>query len=104
MMAKMVTDTCTQCGRRVWWARTEASGKPMPIDVEPHPAGNVVVASPDRWSTTIVRVLHRHELPDFERWLQRYHAHAAYCGRVLPPHDRPDYPIVDVPGEQLSLL
>lgn len=102
-MAKMETDICRACGRVIWWARTEDNHRPIPLDLEPHPAGNVVVASPDRWSTTIVHVLHRHELAHDDGRL-RYHAHAAYCGREIPPYERPDYPVIDPPGVQLSLL
>ena len=35
---------CRSCKAMVLWVTWPASGKPMPIDVSPHPIGNVVVA------------------------------------------------------------
>lgn len=40
MMAR--TPTCSSCGAPVRWART-SSGKAIPLDAEPDPAGNLLV-------------------------------------------------------------
>jgi hypothetical protein len=34
---------CTSCGTNIIWATTAATGKVMPVDVEPHPDGNVLL-------------------------------------------------------------
>lgn len=36
----MQTNHCRSCGARITWAVTKA-GRNMPVDVEPHPAGNL---------------------------------------------------------------
>jgi hypothetical protein len=36
----MTRGRCRSCGAEVIWAKTEA-GRPMPVDVEPDPAGNL---------------------------------------------------------------
>lgn len=37
----MTASTCRSCGAPVVWVRTEA-GRPMPLDPEPTPTGNVI--------------------------------------------------------------
>ena len=39
---RVQTDECKSCGRPIFWAKT-TKGKPMPIDREPDPAGNLIV-------------------------------------------------------------
>lgn len=34
---------CTSCDANIIWVTTAATGKPMPVDVEPHPDGNVLL-------------------------------------------------------------
>ena len=34
---------CTSCNANIIWATTAATGKAMPVDVEPHPGGNVLL-------------------------------------------------------------
>ena len=38
-----MTDTCRSCDAAIRWAVSDASGKRMPIDAEPVPAGNLAV-------------------------------------------------------------
>lgn len=35
--------TCRGCGAKFRWARTEGRGKPIPLDPDPVPDGNIVV-------------------------------------------------------------
>lgn len=35
--------TCRHCGARIRWVVTAKRGKPMPLDAEPSPEGNVVL-------------------------------------------------------------
>jgi len=45
--------TCRSCGAEIVWARTETTGRPMPIDVEPVDGGNVVLyEAPDTGELT----------------------------------------------------
>lgn len=34
---------CRLCGQPLRWVRSAAHGRPMPLDPEPNPAGNVIV-------------------------------------------------------------
>lgn len=38
----MHQSTCRSCGRPIRWAKTPG-GKAMPLDLEPHPQGNVTL-------------------------------------------------------------
>lgn len=40
----MTGDRCRSCGAGIRWGAVAASGKNMPLDVEPHPDGNVRIA------------------------------------------------------------
>jgi hypothetical protein len=51
----MSTEPCRRCGAAIRWARNNRTGRPAPIDPEPHPDGNIVldgdeyrVVRPDR--------------------------------------------------------
>jgi hypothetical protein len=39
--------TCRHCGAPVRWVTTAKRGKPMPLDPEPNPEGNVILRSTD---------------------------------------------------------
>lgn len=34
--------SCQWCGAPIWWLTHIVTGKPAPVDPEPHPAGNIV--------------------------------------------------------------
>lgn len=77
-----MTTRCTRCGSTaVEWALTD-KGRPMLIDLEPWPDGNVVVSNVDRRSNLTVHVLSKAEMLTDTR--QRRLAHAAYCGKPRP--------------------
>lgn len=92
-----MTSTCRKCGKAMDWARTEL-GKPMPLDLEPHPNGNVVIASVDRYSVPTVHVLNKYEMATDTR--QRRFAHAATCGKPWPEIT----PLPPVPPMQDTLV
>lgn len=68
---------CRACPAPVWWVKTEASGKPMPLDPHPVADGNVIVVSAPGVRTPIVRVLKKGEDPPAE--ILRYVSHFATC-------------------------
>lgn len=75
--------TCDRCGAPITWALTE-HGRRICLDIDPHPNGNVVVASVDRYSVSTVHVLDKHEYPVDPR--QRLLAHIVTCGgKPRPP-------------------
>lgn len=68
---------CKSCRAPIFWARSATTGSRMPIDVAPHPDGNVVIVD---WSTEkpplpVVRVLGTSA--DVE--VPRYMPHHATC-------------------------
>lgn len=50
---------CRSCGQRVIWTVTE-HGKHMPVDAEPHPAGNITLI-PRADGGATAHVLQKHE-------------------------------------------
>lgn len=68
---------CNRCPADVWWARTEASDKPMPLNMHPTDDGNCIVVSQPGARTAIVRVLKKGEDPPDE--VNRYTSHFATC-------------------------
>lgn len=73
---------CRRCQAPIVWARTVASetgtgGKPMPLDPEPNPAGNVAVR-PGRRNELLARVLKKDEDHD-HRAEVRAVPHMATC-------------------------
>jgi len=62
--------TCRSCGATIVWAITD-SGKRMPVDAEPDPAGNLSIwESGEGWRVTVVP----------EEWDGlRYRPHFATC-------------------------
>lgn len=67
---------CKSCGAPVKWARTEASNKPMPLDVQMVMGGNVIVVDRADTHAPIVRVLKKGEV-DPER--AAYQSHFVSC-------------------------
>ncbi len=47
---------CNRCGAEIRWYRTE-NGKPMPVDADPNPEGNVILVD------GYAHVLHKDEEP-----------------------------------------
>ena len=41
----MTSPRCRGCHALIRWAKSETTGKPIPIDPEPVPAGNIVVTA-----------------------------------------------------------
>jgi len=54
---------CRACGAEIRWARTAAKGRPIPLDVEPNPDGNVIIED------GLAIVLGAPSLLDGERWM-----------------------------------
>lgn len=48
-----MSNTCTRCGQAVSWVKTAKTGRRMPIDREPTPAGNVVLIVPGRLAVVL---------------------------------------------------
>lgn len=38
-------DRCRKCGEQIEWGRWDKSGKSMPLDAYPHPAGKLVLVN-----------------------------------------------------------
>ncbi|MHB8867457.1 MAG: hypothetical protein ACYC6T_08120 [Thermoleophilia bacterium] len=53
--------TCKSCGVEILWVVTK-SGKRMPLDAEPHPAGNIVIDDVLPPHTPTAHVLDGHAL------------------------------------------
>jgi hypothetical protein len=47
--------TCRSCGARIVWARSEKTGKPMPVDVDEVDDGNLVFVAMQEDGTPIAR-------------------------------------------------
>lgn len=85
-MSRPAALKCAVCGGPIIWARTMASesgrgGKPMPLDPEPNPAGNVAARVTGEGATyvrRVCRVLGKDEDHD-HRTEQRYMPHFATC-------------------------
>jgi hypothetical protein len=66
---------CGSCNAPIRWARTE-KGKPMPLDVEPHPAGTVAIVGVAGGSP-VAHVLRRVEISAHAG--ARYRTHFETC-------------------------
>ena len=64
---------CSRCPQRIVWAKT-ATGKSMPVDVEPAGDGNIVLIE-TRGGTQAIVVKNATEFPD----LKRYRSHFSTC-------------------------
>lgn len=70
---------CRSCGQPMRWVTTAATGKAMPLDPEPDPAGNVVLSS-DLLGGASAQVLGAGEaFGARERGETLYMAHHATC-------------------------
>lgn len=69
--------TCTSCGRSIFWGKTEASNRRMPVDMHPVDDGNVLIVSREEERTPLLRVLKRGEEPPPE--VSRYVSHFVTC-------------------------
>lgn len=79
----MAGSFCHICGAHIEWAFTEG-GKRMPLDIEPHPNGNVVIAEVHRDGQRTVHVLNKAEMATDRR--QRRLSHHVTCGgKPRPP-------------------
>jgi hypothetical protein len=58
---------CRSCGAPIIWART-TTGKLMPLDAQPNPAGNVTVDD----DTSTVHATGQLGLDDDERWMPHF--------------------------------
>lgn len=67
---------CNSCHRPVFWGKTEASGKRMPVDTHPVDDGNVLIVAYDDKSP-VLRVLKKGEDPPDE--VSRYVSHFVTC-------------------------
>lgn len=70
----IVSATCRSCGAPIIWART-LSGRNMPLDAEPNPEGNVVLAR----GLAIVREKPSFELAGEDEGATRHTSHFATC-------------------------
>lgn len=81
----MSASTCRDCGRPMWWARTE-NGRAMPLDVMPFDDGNVVIVGTVdiRNSTPLVHVLTKADRAEGTHdGRQRFKMHRATCGKQV---------------------
>lgn len=73
-------NACRSCKAPVEWVRNAATGKALPIDVDPSPVGNVVKTGDVERGTALVRVLSRRDLDAAPpRGVDRYLSHFATC-------------------------
>ena len=65
---------CRSCGARVIWTRTAATGKAMPVDVEPSAKGNIVLTDlEDRTPTAVyVDLLNQADYRDAPKYLSHF--------------------------------
>ena len=80
---------CTSCRARIVWARSATTGKAMPIDVEPHADGNIVLRldpvpeAPKRRQRVAYVIGTRTDYPGPQGGLSptepRYRSHFATC-------------------------
>ena len=54
-----MSELCKTCGAPVIWATHERTGKQAPLDVEPHPDGNLLLIQPDQRSLTQFAPIYR---------------------------------------------
>lgn len=76
--------TCSSCGASIWWALSFTTGRRMPVDAEPSPDGNVLLAESKPDGTPVVRVVGKTppgEGPDLFGAVPgpRYTSHFATC-------------------------
>jgi hypothetical protein len=70
-VTELARGTCRSCGALIVWAITD-SGKRMPVDSEPHPAGRLTVwAQGDTWRVSVI------QSPKWDG--PRYRPHFATC-------------------------
>ena len=70
--------TCRWCGAPIRWVATEAAGRPMCLDPQPSPTGNVALISTKTGPRA--RVLKAEEIAGWRA--QRWMPHAATCPAV----------------------
>lgn len=71
-----MSSQCRSCQAPVVWATTE-NGKPMPVDADAHPDGNVLLRTRDgAWQAVVLGPLERIEQ---ERVHRLHMAHHATC-------------------------
>lgn len=59
-MPDHVITTCSSCPAQIIWARTAATGTPMPINAEPDPDGNLVLRPGPDGPRALKRDAHLH--------------------------------------------
>lgn len=81
---------CQRCPARVVWVKTEARGKSMPLDPDPHPEGNVVLVPLPQSRHWAARVLPPEQLPPADG-APAYLSHFVTCpgGRPKVAKERP---------------
>jgi hypothetical protein len=71
---------CRACKAPLLWARTEATGKGIPLDAESHPDGNVVFVR--EGARDVARVLGPLEVAALDPDVERFMPHHATCPNV----------------------
>lgn len=68
---------CRSCKAPLLWARTEATGKAIPLDAEPHPDGNVIIVR--EGARDVARVLGPLEVAALDPSMERFMPHFQSC-------------------------
>lgn len=66
---------CTTCGAPLLWAPSAKTGKPMPLDREPHPGGSVRLTRGDRGAVNFLDWRPAESAPDEDLYPERYRPH-----------------------------
>lgn len=76
---------CAGCDAAILWATTAATGRPIPLDAEPHPSGNVVLDDQGRAVVLSTATLFDGPVPEGPR----YQSHFAACPSAKTYRRRP---------------
>jgi len=63
-------ETCKSCGATIKWAVT-TKNKRMPIDLEPHPKGNIQLQDQGKWHPPLA-VVHSVRAPGIEYYISHF--------------------------------
>jgi len=88
-VAGVVVTSCVRCGAPMWWATT-VGNKRIPLDVDPHPDGNVVPVLVD--GRKRVKVLTGPEMPAQQRAWRSHFATCPYASELRKTPTRPKKP------------
>lgn len=67
----MSGSTCRTCSAEIRWVST-TNDRPMPLDAEPHPDGNVEIVDVDGRPVAVVHAEGQRCMFDGERWMPHF--------------------------------